>query len=422
MSKTRFTSIIILILFMTGILSARGQVLYRIGPENADCDNPIHLYDTIYGPTTPPVGHGEIIEFNSHKNDLYSFEKEHHTVWYTFEAHENCDLLLDIIPLSIKDDYDFLLFRYEGTQTCQMIREKKLIPLRSCISRNDTAINSRTGLNADASDDFIHAGPGPSYAKALPVKAGEQYLLILDNVYPDGNGHYVHFKFRNCREKSEPEETTPSNYLNINVRDASTFNMIDADIILINRSVPKSEEATMQWKKTGSLFISIEKQTTYQIIVKAPGYFQFTDQIKTGADYQTYLKTVNLNRIEEGKKVAFNNIHFIGGSDQFLRESYPVLEDIIQTLMDQPDIEIEIIGHVNDPYNNRSGMSPAHNQTLSDKRAQAVYEYLVRKGISTSRLSWIGKSNSEMIYPYANTEEQMQANRRVELYIKKTGR
>lgn len=419
MKAIRFT--LFPILFVATFHIAGGQVLYRIGPEHADCKNAIHLYDTVYGPTTAPIGFGEIMELKSHKNDPYSFEEEHNTVWYTFDVYENCDLLFDIIPISKDDDYDFVLFRYEGENTCNLIGEKKLLPVRSCISRNDISIGGRTGLSYEATEKFIHSGPGSSYARALPVKAGERYILVLDNVYPNGSGHHLHLKYRNCKEP-EPEVTeAPSNFLNLNIRDGLTLEMVDAEIILTNRSVPRSDDATQRWENTGSLIIKLERQSNYQITVKAPGYFQYTDQVRTGSDYQTYLKTVDLNRIEEGKKISFSNILFFGGSDQFLRESYPVLDDIIQTLKDQQGIEIEIIGHVNEPYNHRSGMSPAQNQTLSEKRAQAVYHHLIRRGIETSRLSWVGKGSTEMVYPNANTEEQMQANRRVELLIKKYG-
>jgi flagellar motor protein MotB len=414
-------AILILLAILQGIDMTIGQVLYRIGPEHADCHNAIELYDTVYGPTTAPVGPGEVPELSSHRNDLYSFEQEHHTVWYLFEVPDYCDLLLDIIPLSVQDDYDFLIFKYIGPETCRLIREKSHKPVRSCISRNDPKIGSRTGLSYEATEDFIHSGPGSSYARALPVKAGEQYLLVLDNVYPGGSGHRLHLQYRNCHEPPHVEPDPPSNFLNLTVKDAGTFETINAEITLINRSAARTNEATQTWKETGSLITRLDRQTTYQIIVKAEGYFQSTDQVKTGADFQTYLKTIHLNRIMEGKKVSFSNILFVGGTDQFLRESYPVLDDIIQTLTDQSGIEVEIIGHVNEPYNNRTGNTPAQNQTLSEKRAQAVYQYLVKRGIDAKRLSWVGKGNSEMLFPYATSEEQMQANRRVELFIKKYG-
>jgi len=416
----RHWMILLIAIGLTGTL--KSQILYRIGPEHADCRNAIELYDTIYGPTTPPIGGGSVVEFDSHRADLYSFEKEHNTVWYLFEVDASCDLLLDIIPLSKGDDYDFILYRYQGPETCDLILRREIKPVRSCISRNDLTIGGRTGLSYDAKDEFIHSGPGSSYAKALPVKKGEKYLLVLDNVYPNGDGHHLHLKYRNCGETPAEPAEKPSNFLNLSVRDGSTFEPLKARITLTNRSAARSGASPQtEWDSISNIITPLEQQSTYQIIVKAAGYFQFTDQVRTGNDFQTYLKTASLHRIEEGKSVSFSNILFLGGSEQFLRESYPVLDDIIQTLKDQPGIEIEIIGHVNHPLNSRGGNTAAQNQSLSERRAQAVYSYMVRKGIAAGRLSWSGKGSTEMVYPYAATEEEMQANRRVDLLIKKQG-
>lgn len=63
--------------------------------------------------------------------------------------------------------------------------------MRTCISRNDKSLKSMTGLSADAEHEYIHSGVGESYVKALPVKAGEWYYLLVDNVYSNGGGHTV---------------------------------------------------------------------------------------------------------------------------------------------------------------------------------------------------------------------------------------
>jgi outer membrane protein OmpA-like peptidoglycan-associated protein len=398
-----------------------GQVIYRVGPEHADCRNAIEIFDTVYGPTTAPVGGGEVVEFDSHSSDLYSFEMEHNTVWYTFQVYRNCDLLIDITPLSVDDDYDFILFKWQGDQTCELIRRGDLKPVRSCISRNDPGIGSRTGLSYEATDSFIHSGPGSSYARALPVQKGERYVLVLDNVYPNGEGHTIRLKYRNCRDLEPEKVEEPSNYLNLTIRDASTFALVKGEITLTDRTWRQGDEGSRIWRDTARLVVRLDQQTTYQVTVKAPGYFQFTEEVRTGSAFQTYRMTANLLRIEAGKSVSFSNIMFSGGSDKLLRESYPVLDNIAETLLDQEDIEIEIVGHVNDPLNARSSSSPAHNQSLSERRALAVYNYLIRKGVSSRRLSWSGKSNKEMVYPYAATEAEMHANRRVELIIKKQG-
>lgn len=415
-----YTRVINTLLFCIILLcQLNGQSIYRVGPEHADCKNAIHIYDTIFGPTTPPSGYGKIMEFNSYLGDPYSFEKEHNTVWYRFTVPRTCDLLFDIIPTSIDDDYDFLLYRWKGDNTCELIKNREITPVRSCISRNDPSIGSRTGLSYDAEKDFINAGPGASYANALPVEKGESYILVLDNVYPNGDGHTLHLKYRNCKEEEPDNAVEPSNYLNLTVRNSETFEKVKANIYIINRSRPRSEQDTTFFEMTENIFIKLDRQSVYEIIARSPGYFQQTDQLRTYSDYQTYLKTMHITKIEENKSISFNNILFHGGSDKFLRESFTVLDDIIQTLKDHPGIEVEVIGHVNAPHQFFGRTSRAQNQSLSDRRAKAVYDYLIRKGISTNRLSWSGKSNREMIYPYAETEEEMQANRRVEILIKR---
>ncbi|KAA6327440.1 Outer membrane protein A [termite gut metagenome] len=54
--------------------------------------------------------------------------------------------------------------------------------------------------------------------------------------------------------------------------------------------------------------------------------------------------------------------------------------------------------------------SPAFNQALSEKRAKAIYDFLVSKGIEKSRLSYQGKGISTN---YANDAE----NRRAEFVL-----
>jgi OmpA-OmpF porin, OOP family len=76
------------------------------------------------------------------------------------------------------------------------------------------------------------------------------------------------------------------------------------------------------------------------------------------------------------------------------------------TMKENPDLKIEIQGHVNCPLNNCS-YSPASLQTLSNERAQAVQNYLINKGIAQNRMTSKGFSNSKMVYPNATTEDKM---------------
>jgi OOP family OmpA-OmpF porin len=60
--------------------------------------------------------------------------------------------------------------------------------------------------------------------------------------------------------------------------------------------------------------------------------------------------------------------------------------------------------------------SEEYNQRLSEARAKAVYEYLISRGISADRLSYIGYGESRPI-DTNETSEGRQNNRRVELEI-----
>ena len=75
-----------------------------------------------------------------------------------------------------------------------------------------------------------------------------------------------------------------------------------------------------------------------------------------------------------------------------------------------PTVKVELHGHTD------SIGSDAYNQALSDKRANAVRDYLVSKGISANRLNAIGKGELDPVASNETPEGRAQ-NRRVELNI-----
>jgi len=87
---------------------------------------------------------------------------------------------------------------------------------------------------------------------------------------------------------------------------------------------------------------------------------------------------------------------------------YPILDDVVRILDRNPSMKIEIQGHTD----NRG--TAGYNQKLSEKRAQAVMEYLMKKGISRDRLSAVGYGFS-MPAATNTTAEGRAMNRRVEL-------
>ena len=108
-------------------------------------------------------------------------------------------------------------------------------------------------------------------------------------------------------------------------------------------------------------------------------------------------------------RVATHGILFDTGSDRIRGESKPTLDMIGQMLQDHADLKLTIEGHTDNVG------SAASNQTLSDKRAAAVRQFLIATyRVDAGRLASKGLGSTK---PAASndTAEGRQQNRRVEL-------
>ncbi|HNZ42300.1 MAG TPA: OmpA family protein [Bacteroidales bacterium] len=419
-------------LFLTTLGFAQG--IYHIKPENADCKKPVEIKDTIFGPTNPPSGHGELMEISGAKNSLYEFEKEHNTCWYFFKAKYDAVLEMEIIPVNIRDDYDFILYRYSGRNFCLDVSDKKIIPVRSCISRNDKALKSRTGLSNEAPEEYIHSGPGASFSKSLRVKKGEIYYLVVDNVYPQGGGHTVILHYSGYDKKAEPvkppektanktktkppQNTTPKNVaVTINTIDKDSKKAVASNIKVYYKDKPALPPAAAS-DSVITYVAELAPSTAYNIKTEAINYFDNATSIKTNADGQSMSVTIELTRIKTGQNVVFENILFYGNTAEILPESKPALEAIYSTMKRYPALHIEIQGHVNCPTTwEECSKMKEHNMQLSVNRAKAIYDYLEDGGIDPQKMTFKGFGETKMIYPDARSEDKMKKNRRVEILV-----
>lgn len=113
--------------------------------------------------------------------------------------------------------------------------------------------------------------------------------------------------------------------------------------------------------------------------------------------------------IAEKGRVATQGIFFATGSAELEAESTPTLKEIGEMLKEHGDLSLMIEGHTDNTG------SAAANQTLSEKRAAAVKDYLVSTyQIAPNRLQSKGLGSSKPAAPN-DTPEGRQQNRRVEL-------
>ncbi|WJF89529.1 OmpA family protein [Paraburkholderia bonniea] len=93
----------------------------------------------------------------------------------------------------------------------------------------------------------------------------------------------------------------------------------------------------------------------------------------------------------------------------------PVLDQVAQTLVQNPEVTAQVVGHTD------STGQPAHNQTLSVNRAQSVTNYLAQRGIAAQRLSAQGVGQTQPVADNS-TEAGRAQNRRVEVFLRATQR
>jgi outer membrane protein OmpA-like peptidoglycan-associated protein len=115
------------------------------------------------------------------------------------------------------------------------------------------------------------------------------------------------------------------------------------------------------------------------------------------------------------KRIILRGVNFDYDKSNIKSEFVPILDEAAQTLKDNPDINVRIAGHTD------SIGSDEYNQRLSERRAQAVKQYLVSKGIAASRLSTEGRGEQEPIAPNTkdgrDNPEGRAMNRRAELKV-----
>jgi len=114
------------------------------------------------------------------------------------------------------------------------------------------------------------------------------------------------------------------------------------------------------------------------------------------------------DELNKSGHVAVYGIHFDTGKATIQADSESILSEIVKMLQQNPDIKLSVEGHTDNVG------SPASNQSLSEKRAQAVVAWLTSHGIPASRLKAKGWGQTKPVADNS-TDDGKAKNRRVEL-------
>ena len=203
-----------------------------------------------------------------------------------------------------------------------------------------------------------------------------------------------------------------------NVLDGSSGNPMGAKIIY--ERLPEGQQLGVAESdpKTGEYEIRLPGGHLYGVRAEATGRISENqnldlrsirnDQIIERKDFS--LDPIQLSSVEENVTVVLNNIFFDFDRATLKPESFPELNRIINVMSEKTGMEIEIAGHAD-------ATGPAsYNLQLSERRARAVVNYLMGKGIPKNRIAVVFYGETKPLAPNSSVDGRRR-NRRVEFKI-----
>lgn len=192
----------------------------------------------------------------------------------------------------------------------------------------------------------------------------------------------------------------------VSVSDAESGVAIPAQVEICPRKSRQAAYTLATDSTSGASSVYLADTATYTLRIAQVGYEEYEAPIAHIGDSMH----VVLKPIKKGEVFVMRNLHFATNKTRILSSSEEALEALFGYLERNPEIRIKIMGHTDNVGKD------AANQRLSEGRAQAVREDLIKRGIDASRIEAEGYGETRPI-DTNDTEEGRQNNRRVEVEV-----
>lgn len=203
-----------------------------------------------------------------------------------------------------------------------------------------------------------------------------------------------------------------STYTQGRVFDANTKKPLKAEVKLYDLDTDVLTQFVTSDPEYGDYTVVLNEGHHYAMYAAADKYllkslsFDYSNQ----HSFNPTALDIYLEPMRSGRSVVLNNLFFDTNKYDLKPQSRTELNRLIEFLRQYRDVQIEVSG-----YTDNVG-TPESNIQLSQRRAQAVVEYLSGQGIPLTRLRSKGYGEG---HPLAanDTEAHRQLNRRIELHI-----
>jgi len=256
-----------------------------------------------------------------------------------------------------------------------------------------------------------------------PLNMGEEINTVGNDSYYSisASGEYAYLvsalntiTYEDIYRINIPKELQPEQVMLVTgkVIDQKTNKPMRAKIIYESLEDGTELGITYSNPLTGEYSITLPKGVKYGVRAELEGFIAVNENIDTDSlnSFEKISKNINIVPLEKGQKILLNNIFFNFAEFSLLKNSYYELDRIVNLLERNKNLNIQINGH-----SDNNG-TKERNMMFSIKRAEAVKDYLLSKGVSGNRIKSKGYGELKPLSSN-NTAEGRRKNRRVEFEI-----
>jgi outer membrane protein OmpA-like peptidoglycan-associated protein len=331
----------------------------------------------------------EVLVKESTINALYYLYEDRYTFWYKFIATEDITIDFSVSPSNTDDRYRAILFKYGGKDFCDKLVNENLQPQRV----------KRYPIFTEEGDVF--------YKNTVDAAKGDTFYISVLSLNAEDCGHYLYMESGGERFSFHAIHRPCYDFSRLAQPDFSTRKEEQEDVSLV---LPMD--------------VQVELDSTPEAVPEPEPELGF------GALETIEVESEDDEFISVGDRLILNEVFFYNNTFAFKPGATDELDQLVGFLEMNPTVEVEIQGHTaNDtedirPDPNFKGQGKQWNfkgtaLKLSERRAEAVMDYLIEKGISKKRLIAEGYGDTQKRVPDAKTFDEFEKNMRVEAVVTK---
>lgn len=197
-----------------------------------------------------------------------------------------------------------------------------------------------------------------------------------------------------------------SRQLDANIQQAGS----EADRIRLQARTLEADQARLRAQQAQAQALSAEQRAAQQQAAANAALAQASAAQDRVRALEAQLRDMEAQQTERGLLVTLGDVLFAFNKAELSAQAAPRLDKLANFLQQFPDRKLLIEGYTD------SVGGDAYNQSLSERRAQAVRDALVQRGVGSARITAVGYGKA---YPVADnaSPEGRAMNRRVEIVI-----